>query len=202
VTLSDLASIGSFVSGVAVAVTLVFLVMQMRQANRYQRASMQLGRAARYENTALRVSNPEVVRVTVKALKCEEPLTDVETRLWMNTVYADFRSWEDTFLQHRAGLLERASKDSDEAVTATFLTNPAYRVMWQFVSLAFNEDFRAYADAIMARTQPFPGGDVAPAYNSALREQVAQIKNRTVDPKDYLSAFSQMRDAMKSGKDQ
>ena len=109
-SLSDLASLGSFVSGVAVVVTLIFLVLQMRRANRYQRASMQMGRAARNENSAVRATNPEIARITVKALSCAEPLDEVEARLWLSNVWADFRNAEDTFLQHRAGLLEGASQ--------------------------------------------------------------------------------------------
>jgi hypothetical protein len=46
-SLSDLAALGSFVSGVAVMVTLIFLLLQMRQANRNQRALMQRMRSAR-----------------------------------------------------------------------------------------------------------------------------------------------------------
>jgi len=45
-SLSDLASIGSFVSGVAVVVTLALLLIQTRQANRNQKALMQQGRSA------------------------------------------------------------------------------------------------------------------------------------------------------------
>ena len=43
-SLSDLAALGSFISGVAVVVTLVFLLVQMRQTNRNQKSLMQQGR--------------------------------------------------------------------------------------------------------------------------------------------------------------
>ena len=42
-TLSDLASIGSFISGVAVIVTLVFLPAQLRQTERIHRAVLHQG---------------------------------------------------------------------------------------------------------------------------------------------------------------
>ena len=41
--LSDVASIGSFVSGVAVLVSLVYLSLQVRQTERNQRALMNQG---------------------------------------------------------------------------------------------------------------------------------------------------------------
>src|SRR5271166_5699196 len=46
-SLSDLASLGSFVSGVAVLVSLVYLARQVRQAERNQRALAQQMRATR-----------------------------------------------------------------------------------------------------------------------------------------------------------
>lgn len=44
-TLSDLASLGSFVSGLAVAITLVFLLLQARQNTQNLRSSVQQARA-------------------------------------------------------------------------------------------------------------------------------------------------------------
>ena len=43
-SLSDLAAIGSFVSGIAVFFSFFFLALQLRQANRDQKALMQQGR--------------------------------------------------------------------------------------------------------------------------------------------------------------
>jgi heme exporter protein D len=57
-TLSDLASIGGFISGVAVVITLVFLLIQMRETNLNQRALMQQMRSARSIDTILRHAEP------------------------------------------------------------------------------------------------------------------------------------------------
>ena len=46
-SLSDLSALGSFVSGIAVLASLIYLILQVRQAERYQKASVQQGRAAR-----------------------------------------------------------------------------------------------------------------------------------------------------------
>jgi hypothetical protein len=44
-SLTDLASIGSLVSGVAVLVSLIYLSLQVKQAERNQQASIRLGPA-------------------------------------------------------------------------------------------------------------------------------------------------------------
>src|SRR5665213_4361095 len=48
-TLTDLAAIGSFISGVAVVVTLVFLLLQTRQNTRAIRAAASQAHAANYQ---------------------------------------------------------------------------------------------------------------------------------------------------------
>ena len=46
-TLSDLAAVGSFVSGIAVFLSFIFLALQLHQANRNQRSLMQQARTGR-----------------------------------------------------------------------------------------------------------------------------------------------------------
>src|SRR5579871_6817411 len=52
-SLSDLASLGSFVSGVAVTVSLIYLIVQTRQNVRHTRALIQQGASARTTQIAL-----------------------------------------------------------------------------------------------------------------------------------------------------
>src|SRR5580765_5709256 len=55
-SLSDLASIGSLVSGLAVLVSLIYLGLQTHQNAKHSRALIQQGRAARVADTALRIA--------------------------------------------------------------------------------------------------------------------------------------------------
>ena len=75
-SLMDLASIGSFMSGVAVVVSLVYLALQVRQAQKNQRALMQQGRAARICDLLLRLSEPSMASTYRKALRGEEISAD------------------------------------------------------------------------------------------------------------------------------
>jgi hypothetical protein len=58
VSLSDLASIGSFVSALAVVVTLAFLLIQTRQTNRNQQSLMQQARTERTVGLRLNQTEP------------------------------------------------------------------------------------------------------------------------------------------------
>ena len=196
-SLSDLASLGSFVSGLAVVVTLVFLLLQIRQTNRYQRASMQLGRVSRSQAIALRGADPELARITVRAMNCDETLSEVDTRVFASMVAAYFQSIEDTFLQHRAGLLEKASLATDEASMRVFLLSPAYRAMWRLISLAFGGEFRAYVDDILEQVDPLPVSDISPLYKMVVREELARVKRPRPDSRDHHSAVAALQEAMK-----
>jgi hypothetical protein len=71
VSLSDLAAIGSFVSGAAVVVTLVFLILQLRQSTRATAASAMGAWLADYNNMLLRMSSDSEF-----ADMCRRGLTD------------------------------------------------------------------------------------------------------------------------------
>ena len=196
-SLSDLASLGSVVSGVAVVATLIVLLMQMRRMDRNQRAAIQLGRADRQTNNLLRGSDPEMARVTAKALS-GEPLTEIEVRIFSVLVLADLQGWEDTFLQRRAGLLEESSAATDEASMRAALTTAAYRAMWQFLQITFSPEFRGHVDGIMKQVAPMPTGEWAPVYNIAVREQLAHVQG-SYDQSDHKTSVAQMHAAMTRG---
>jgi len=58
-TLSDLASIGSLVSGIAVLVSLVYLAQQTRQNSKHTRALIQQGRAI--QSADMPLGNPNAL---------------------------------------------------------------------------------------------------------------------------------------------
>src|SRR5437016_3735809 len=105
VSLSELASIGSFVSGVSVLVTLAFLLVQIRQANRNQRAIVQQGRATRIADFLLRVIDPSLLPAWTMGLRGVAEIGPDKHFQFKYMARARFLSLEDSFLQHRAGLM-------------------------------------------------------------------------------------------------
>ena len=67
-SLSDLASVGSFVSGIAVLVSLIYLALQVRQAEKNQRALIHQGRVAQSTERFLRFADPGFSRAYLKGL--------------------------------------------------------------------------------------------------------------------------------------
>ena len=82
-SLSDLASIGSLVSGVAVLISLIYLALQVRQAEKNQRAIAAAGRAARSADTLLRMADPGSVDAYWLGGDGDETITETELRQFL-----------------------------------------------------------------------------------------------------------------------
>jgi hypothetical protein len=151
-SLSDLASLGSFVSGVAVMVTLVFLVLQMRQSNLNQRALMQQGRSSRTTSSILKISEPYAAQCYVRGIRADPTLSEHEVFAFMQMVMALHMNWEDSYLQHRSGMLDAESFATDDSVLRLTCKLPGYRRVWQFYGTSFGATYRAHVDGIIAAT--------------------------------------------------
>ncbi len=179
-TLTDLASLGSFVSGVAVVITLVMLLLQIRQTDKNQRASMQLGRATRGTDFYTRLLDPEIARICRKAWTSSEPLSGNELFVWLFFTQASFFNWEDTFLQHRAGLLDKASMESEETLIRTSMAALAMRAMWEYSRGMWGKEFVQYLDRIISEVPLMEPGDIDPFYHAIFSDLLS--KARSVPP--------------------
>jgi len=151
-SLSDLASVGGFVSGLAVMVTLVFLFLQMRQSNLNQRALMQQGRSTRASVAILNISEPYLAQCYVRGVRADPTLSEHEVWSFWSMVTAQHLSWEDSYLQHRAGMLDAEGFASDDAVLRVTCGFAGHRRIWRFVGPTLAPTYRAYVDRIIAAT--------------------------------------------------
>src|SRR5690242_13979899 len=104
-SLSNLAALGSFVSGLAVIVTLMFLSLQIRQTNRNQRSLIQQARSSRNAERVMRLSDPHMSAIMVRAENKDPTLEPWEINSYVRMINSYFSSFEDSFLQFRSGTL-------------------------------------------------------------------------------------------------
>jgi hypothetical protein len=112
VSVADIASLATVVSSIAVAETLVLLLLQLQHNNRNQRALIQQGRSARQVEMLYAISQPHVQMSFVKGY-AGDTLTAGDHWTFINFVYAMLINLEDSFLQHRAGTIDPSSWESD-----------------------------------------------------------------------------------------
>lgn len=171
-SLADLAALGSAVSGFAILVSLVYLSLQMRQSGRNQRALMQQGRVARISSAAEAFAAPDIAAAVDRCWDGAAEVTTVQLRQFANVCRQLFISAEDSFLQHRDGLLTGAAYASLVASMKAYFASPGIRAMWKMTRNWYEPGFRRFLDAILAETAVAPYGDRLARWKAAVAEEL------------------------------
>jgi hypothetical protein len=170
--LSDLASIGTFISSVAVVVSIAFLALQMRQANANQKSLMQQGRSARTVDMLMKMSEPDRAQTLVSAFN---DTSDEPARVLAFYFFAGacFWNYEDSFLQFRAKTLDARGWETDELTLRGLFANPAYRAAWRMARTGMHRDYRDYLDKLMSEVRPTELRDIAQVWRANFNEERA-----------------------------
>jgi len=150
-TLSDLASIGSLVSGVAVLVSLIYLAQQTQQNSRHTRALIQQGRAV--PNSAYTFQWAADASLTEAVMKTEDsdPTLDrVQFFRYFYTSMSVFAFFEDLFYQHREGLIDDQRHAGMVRLVQTRLQSAGFRACWKIAHDFYGTNFQAFMNESMA----------------------------------------------------
>ena len=155
-TLSDLGSIGSLISGIAVLVSLLYLGAQMRQSSRHSQALIQQGRASRTMEILTRWAEFDWSDGMEACITGSPEVNARDLRRFISLMRAYFVNYEDSFLQHSEGLLDGAAYANVEAALRLTMTGRGHRAAWQVARDAFDRGFQDYMDGIIAQTTAAP----------------------------------------------
>ena len=179
-SLSDLASLGSFVSGVAVLISLVFLYFQVRQvtaqvrqAERNQQASIRHTRISRAVELQRELSDPGRSDVWWHALLRPGEITEAQFRQFFTLSRAFLFHVEDTFYQHEDGLLNEDAFETTVAGLRNFVSNPGARAIWSVQRRGFRGKFLAFMDSLVSAAAQGPPVDLLDAWKVACAEEAA-----------------------------
>ena len=180
-TLSDLASLGSFVSGVAVLVSLLYLALQMRQAR--QHTAAQISQARVHSGMQLNeqyVADPAFADLFMRGIRGDRDLTDGD---WFRLHFlfsSAFMLFEDDFRQYKAGLISAERHSGAVKRLSRGFQNPGYRAAWTVQREGFEPDFQAHMDSIAKQARELGPIYMPGAYQAAL---AAEIEGQVVVPK-------------------
>jgi hypothetical protein len=160
-SLSDLASLGTFVSGFAVLVSLIFLYFQLRNLNRQvqqaelnQNAGLASARADRLIEFGFRMADPAVAQVMQKVNQGSQDLTAVELVQFLGLARAAFASTEDLFYQHARGVLDETAHRLYRGMLPMTFAIPGYRLAWPLLRNSYGAEYAAFIDTLIAETPP------------------------------------------------
>ena len=168
-SLSDLASIGSLASGIAVLVSLVYLSLQIRQNTKHSQALIQQGRAARIADTALRLAE---LRADDGLNNCFEGAPEASAKdvsRFLNVARAVFISSEDSFLQGEEGLLAATAYESYKASLRAGMGSFGLAAAWILTRDMYEPKYRAFMDEINGDVNRTTSSRSADTWQSALK---------------------------------
>ncbi len=161
-SLSDLASIGSFISGIAVLASLMFIGAQMLQNNRAIKAAASQAHAANFQQIlSVAIENGEVARLWRVGLADLSILTDDERTRFLVLASSLFRFYEAARLQWRHGQLDKEHWENIVFQISDFGSQPGIRAYWTIRSRWHSTEFRQWFESLL------PGQSGYEPYGSA-----------------------------------
>jgi hypothetical protein len=146
-TLSDLAALGSFVSGIAVLISLVYVAVQIRQTERNQRTLLQQETSSRYVEAIKHWGEPEVAAALLKAQSPGADLTAMEAYVLQNQLRISLTSFQDTFLLQKLSLIDEVQLEGMLRGMRAMFSMPVVRAQWSIAKQMYAPEFACWLDA-------------------------------------------------------
>lgn len=181
-TLSDIASIATVVSSIAVLGSLLYLAHQTRQNTRHTRALIQQARNQQIIDFNLNgVTNPAVNELILRGGAGDPALTSGQVVAYLSFVLAQLAHAEDGFYQHRDGLIDEERYSGSIAFLQNVLApNPGFRAAWAMCKGVCGPEFRAFADKKIREAASMPIADAGAQWLSIVAmESVALADGAT-----------------------
>ncbi len=148
-SLADLASLGSFISGIAVLISLLFVGFQMRQNTLAIRAAASQAHAANFQQVLTPIiDNAEVAQIWKTGLQDIRALTEEQRVRFIVLVSGNFRFFETAHIQWRRGQLDKAHWEDLEPFIRQFAQQPGIRTYWQVRGHMHSSEFIRWYETI------------------------------------------------------
>lgn len=172
--LEDFAVVASLFSSFAMAITLLFLLLQMRQVSRNQKSLVQQGRTARYVEIISSRTQPLLAESFSLAMD-GAPLDEVQRIAVTAHVDAYFWHFEDGYVQFEAGTIDRAAWESDVATLRWLIATPVFRAQWRLVRDLSSGRYRDWVDGLLREVSVSATGDLGSRWRTMLAEELAAM---------------------------
>jgi hypothetical protein len=173
-TLSDLASLGSFVSGIAVLASLIYLAIQVRHSDRNQRGAIHQARLDvrfRYVDMLAGHPSPELMN---RGWRGDPTLTALEVDQFVFAVGSDLLLYEEWFYQFHDGMIDNARWESSVRALSWEAGHPGWRAAWLSFRPIFGQDFASWVDGILETTPISTEASIAPRWHELAAQERAK----------------------------
>jgi hypothetical protein len=174
-SLSDLAALGSFVSGFSVLMSLIYLALQVKHTKRNQQIAIRHARATRVVELHLAIADLGVADGWLHGSSSPEAVTQTEVGQFMSVCRALFFHFEDSFYQREDGLLNDDAFDTVVAGVRFSARSPGFRAAWKIARPNFRGRFLEFMDGAISRSPVEPPIDLSlEAWKAAFAAEVSR----------------------------
>ncbi|HVY86136.1 MAG TPA: hypothetical protein VG943_13460 [Caulobacterales bacterium] len=153
--LSDWGALAGIVSAIGVPVSVIYLGLQVRQAEKSQRAMMQQGRATRAHDAAFTLAQADFAALYYKGARTPKELTSEEIDRFMLMCRGALLSAEDSVLQHQSGQLsEEAYLAFAAGVRALVGRSGGLRAAWRLTARNYSPALNELMEDAMRSAKP------------------------------------------------
>jgi hypothetical protein len=177
-SLSDLSSIGSLISGVGVMISLIYLALQIRQSSRNQQATIHHDRVARMQEfTASIASDRESMDCWIRGNAGDDTLDPNQTCRYGILVFADMLLFQEYFHQRHEGMLNAARYTTNLRILRSQCPELGFRAAWHTMAPMFEPRFVASVNQLMQETPMAENTEwFAPVFKMHVAAERAKIK--------------------------
>ena len=172
-TLVDLASIGSFISGVGVLISLIYLATEVRQAQLHQQGTIRQGRASRIADMMSGLAEPGLADACARGSAGDITISKTQLQQYQFICLAIFYHYEDEYFQHEEGLTNDAAFASFVKGATRVMSILGMRVMWRAHRADFITEFVTFMDGVVAAAELAPEIDLLAQWKAAVAAELA-----------------------------
>jgi hypothetical protein len=173
-TLSTVVALTSCFSNLAVLVSLVFLLRQLRQSARHQQATVRHGRIQQLQMIYQQASEGDFTETVLRGYAGDASLDRADCNRFVWFASTLFNMFENMFDQHRDGIIDRDTFASSILSMRSQLALPGMRAAWMVVRERYEKIYAHYVDRLLATTP----ADGAPDLSTAWRGFASEISGK------------------------
>ncbi len=156
-SLSDLASLGSFIGGIAVVFSFLFLGLQIRQADKSQKALLVCETSNLINDWFLKLIEPQYADLQRRMIAGDTAFTDTEVIQLMNMLSVVLNTMEAVHIERELSLVDVGTANAAHDLMVELFSGKVPRALWPMVRSQSSPGFRAQIDDII-RTTPIAQG--------------------------------------------
>lgn len=179
-TLTDLASIGTLISSVAVLISLIYLALQVKVTEKNQRAMINQGVLTRTVDMVKWNADPHISDLVTRVFSGETEFSAEEINRLRLIMRVRLSNFQDAYLQRHLRLSDEITYENASIGIKLLMAQPVFRSMWRRHRDTYAAELIEIVDQLIRDTPLTPPADSVAQYKSDLAAVRSENRGKPV----------------------